>query len=688
MKLSASFIFSISFIFTIFSFLDIAALDIIRTDEVVAPEAKNHDLTEMINDVVKKQLEESKKSVNKKNDDKSKLSKIQFKTNDLTIDIGGKLNNETFFANFMTFFNANVPTDSTFFVRTTFDLWSMFSQGDYTQPRIMFYDTLRFRFKWGSVTDVKNDTSGVTISNTKFDVKGTSTNRHLLWMRESWLKVRLGEIDEHNNYVQIGLIPYQVGRGIALGAAYDALGFLGFAPGSSVDQYAPAVLFSFNPVAKRFVFDIYVALLQNKQTSLAEIEEVVRAGELDIPCAKRGIGRQSFLAALRSDVCLLYQPNYRVDFEPYIVIQHAPDQPLEFTNDTDSFLTTFGGCIEGNFGKVTYGFEAARNVGQLDVKPWDRNQTSISRDTDGTLIEKYTKVYTDNPATTLTPTTATITSAAAAIVAASPKDRSENGKLIGTIAGTPPTNLYNAFDRFRPAQRRIASGMFFVGDATYDFVPKIFNASLGIGYASGFIDLQEDVNEMTQEQLLNRPFTAFIPLQSVYSGKRLRHLVLFNIGVPRFNVKLPNENYYNKNLTSIHRTEGVDKMTNIAFIGTRFDWKIQALKKYGVNIAQNIIAYWSPDTAQFALATKTVTVGGKELVITTASEHAHNFIGTELTVEFSALFYENLKLAGYLGALLPGQHYKDMVGSIIKKYNQPTGCDIGYVGNVGIAYFF
>ena len=692
MKFSLTFVNRMIFSVLVFSFVPVSALDIKESDAVVAPEAQENqdeDTATALNNAVKKEVAEIKKVVQKKEKKDDKSDKIQFKADNLTVDIGGKVNNESFFSNNMNFLNASIPTDSIFFIRTTFDLWSMISQGKEDEPRLMFYDTLRFRFKWGSITDVKSDDSAVKISSTTFNVKGTSTNKHLLWMRESWLKVRLGTIDDRNNYVQIGLIPYQVGRGLALGAAYDALGFLGFAPGSSIDQYAPAVLFSFNPIADRFVVDIYGALLENKQTSLSETEAMVRNGELGNACGKRGVGRQSYIMALRSDICLLDKYDNRIDFEPYIVVQHAPDQDLEFSNDDDSDLTTVGAAIEGSFGKFSWGIEGAKNFGELNIKPWDRNQTNIIRNTDGTLIEQYTKVYTTDPSTTLKPTPATITSAAAAIVAGSPQDRQENGQLIGTIPGSPPINLYNAFDRFRPQQRRVASGYFFVADATYDWIPKVFNASLGIGYASGLIEQQEDVNKLSQEQLLNEQFTAFIPLQSVYSGKRLRHLVLFNLGVPRFNVKLPNDVLFGKNVTAVLQSDAVNEMTNIAFIGTRMDWKIQALKRHGVNIALNIIAYWSPETAQFPTSTKTVVLpDSTSYVMATSTEQSNNFIGTEFTTEFSALFYDKWKLAGYFGALLPGQHYKDMAGTVIKKYNEATGCDLGYVGNIGIAYFF
>ena len=612
---------------------------------------------------------------------------IQFKSDKLTVDIGGKFNTETFFSNNMTFFNASINEDSIFYIRSTFDFYSTFTQGDYEQPRLIFYDTLRFRFKWGTPTDVKNDDSAVTLSTTKITVKGTSTNKHLLWMRESWIKVMLGSLGEHDNYVQVGLIPYQVGRGISLGAAYDTTGYLGFNPGSSIDQYAPAVLFSFNPVPKRFVVDFYTALLENKQTSLTDNVALIHAHEINA-CAKRGTGRQSILLALRSEICVYQKDKEQVTFEPYIVHLHAPDQSLEFTQDVDSFISTAGMAIEGSGNRFSWGIEGATNFGEMYIRAWDRNYTTIAKDdTTGNLFEQFTKVYTQDPETTIKPTPAKNTKNIATFLDGSPHNRSENGKYIGTVDATP---LYNSFDRFRPEQQRFLSGYFFVADVIYEFIPKTFNAAFGIGYASGYIDQQRDTNVIPAAELMNEQFTAFVPIQSVYSGKRLRHLVLFNQGVPRFNVKLPNADLSGKNITAVLTTDIVDEMTNIAFVGTRFDWSVQAWKKSAVNIAQNIICYWAPETAQFAVpsnsevAVDDVPVGSK--LITT--QYASNFIGTEFTTEFSALLYEKIKVSGYFGVIFPGPHYKDMAGTIIKKYNVPTGCDMGYIGNIGAAYFF
>ena len=162
--------------------------------------------------------------------------------------------------------------------------------------------------------------------------------------------------------------------------------------------------------------------------------------------------------------------------------------------------------------------------------------------------------------------------------------------------------------------------------------------------------------------------------------------------MPRFNVKLPSADLTLLNTTAVLIPDTVNEMTNVAFIGTRLNWKVQKFKKYGVDLAQNIIAYWCPETAHIAISTPTATeVDANGVALPTfvpKTESSRNFLGTELTLEASALFYERFKVAGYLGVLLPGSHYKDMAGTYIKKFEGKTGSDLAYIGNISAAYFF
>ncbi len=640
-------------------------------------------------EIVEKDIVEKKKEKQQP----ATSDKIQFisSSGNMVVDMGGKFVVEDFFGKNMSTLNAKHDVDTVFFVRSTADYFFSMAYGDYDKPRIMFYDAIRFRYRWGAPTDAKNVDSIVQIASVTQGVKGTATTRHLLWMREAWLKLKIGdEGNELNHYFQAGLIPYQVGRGISLGAAYEALGFLGFVPGSSIDQFAPAILLSINPIKNRLVVDGYLALTENNQTSLESNVEVVRKNELGVGCTQRGVGHQSFIAALRADVLVYEQDKKKVNIEPYFVYQHAPDQDFEFTNDVNTYIGTAGLAIEGIYKRFNWGMEGAANFGDIDIRPWDRNTITLASNKivefgaeyNSDVYEEYTKVYINgnnlkDPATIKAPATRQ----AQQLVKASPKDPSENGKLIGQF-GIPGFTqpMYNAIDRFRPEQHKTLKGYFLVADASYDIIPKDLIVSFGVGYASGEIDQQLDTNKLTQDQLLNQTFSGFIPLQSVYSGKRLRHLVLFNQGVPRYAVRNPLADLSSSNVTGIIVSDKINEMTNIAFAGARIDWKIPQLKKYKFNFSQNFIPYWIPNPSSFV-----VSHPEEALVLL---QESSNYLGIELTSEWSALFYDKLKFSGYFGVLIPGQHYKDMCGIPIGKAKLESGSDLAYVGNIQLSFLF
>lgn len=643
--------------------------DLLKADQKNQPQEKNNQVTAQAKEKTK--TEADLKLLSKAEE------KIQFKTENLTLDMGGRCVQEAFFSHNMVTLNQDNWADSSFYLRTTADYFFSMAYGKNEDPRIMFYDAIRFRFKWGGSTETKNETGSVKIADVDQSIKGTPLNKHVLWMREGWLKIRLGE-SGLNHYLQLGLVPYQVGRGISLGNAYEAQGFLGFVPGWSIDQYAPGAVLSFNPIKDRLIIDGYIALTENKQTGIDSNLERIRANQID-GTPNRGLGRQSFITALRADILVFEKDKKKINIEPYIVMQHAPDQDLEFTNDINSDLGTAGFAVEGIYNRFSWGFDGAVNFGEFDIPAWDRNEIKIVKDaTSANLIEQYTKVYIDDPSTVNKPAQASVTKAIADIVKASPRNTDLNGKKIGETA--EGQSIYNGFDRFRPEQRKTLRGYFAVADCSYDIIPKDLVASFGIGYASGEIDKQRDTNKMSSDCLLNEKFTGFLPLQSVYQGKRLRHLVIFNQGVPRFVTQNPAADLARQNVTGVIQSSAINEMTNIAFVGGRFDWKPTMLKKYKFNLALNVIPYWQPEVPSYL-----ATVQGSE---TKELRPASHFIGTEVTPELSALFYDKLRFYTYFGVLFPGQLYKDMCGTPIGREKLPSGSDIAYVGNVGLTYLF
>lgn len=582
---------------------------------------------------------------------------------DMILKFGGKCTEEMFNSANLGWLNSDLVNDNSVFMRATGDFFMDAAYGKYEKPRILFHNTIRLRYKWGSGSDIRADGELLPILDGFVQSRGTTVNKHVLWNRELWIKFALGNLElPHNHFFEIGSFPYEVGRGISLGAAYRTAGFLGFTPSFSIDQFAPGFLLHIDPLPDKLFFEGYLAILENQHVSFKNNNAKVRQHEIDACDCTRGTGRQSYAATIKGFWKILNKKDNLVSCEPYVVFFQALDQKLEFINDIDSFITTYGVAVEGKYKKFDWGFEAAVNQGNILIKAIDRNTIKFKRNSGGFLIEEYSKVFSENPATVDCPTSAIVTDVNKAAVCGAPRDVFDNGKEIFD------TGLYNAYDRFRPEQNKLLDGYMFVADCAYQVIDDVLNIALGTGYASGQISQQQNVNDISSDILLHEKFNGFVTLQSVYSGTRLRHLVIFNEGAPRFNTQNPNGKFPRQNITP-PLTDSQVEFTNIAFAGTRIEWKVQPWKKYKAIIAPNIIGYFCP----MPPTTKLGTLAG-------------NYMGTEVTTEISAQFYGQFKLYGYIGVLFPGAYYKDMCGTL---YNgEPTGSNIGYLANVGVSFSF
>ena len=569
--------------------------------------------------------------------------------------------------------NATEENDEISYVQSTIDYYFHADYGDVKHPRLSFYTDLRFRYIWGSSAEAMLFDQNLMLVDSLQTVKGTHFNKHLLWMREGWVKMTFGSdpIKQHN-FVQVGLIPYQLGRGLSLGAAYNAPGFLGFNAGFAIDEYAPAVLLSLNPAGKTTV-DFYCALIDNHQTSLDEIFEPIRASEIGAGCPFRGVSEKFFIVALDNK---LYFENEKIKkkiiVEPYIMYLYAPDRTLEFSNDITSDLATAGIAVEAEFGKISWGFECAHNFGEAYIKPWDRNQINLVRNDSGEIFEQYTKIYTSDP---LNPTAAlaTATTTNQYYVNASPQTCLENGKQIGP-------DLYNGLTRFRPAEKYNLCGYFFVGDVAYEYVPDYLVGGIGVGYFSGYPYQRLDLNHANQDGLLHEDYTGFAPVQSQYSGTRIRNLIMFNQGITRYTVATPDSPDPLQNSTQPLVTDNLDSTTNIAFIGTRLGWHVHSWKDHKLLIAPNVIGYWSPEVPKI-LNPNVAQDGLKYLKV-------GDYLGTELNIELSMDIFHDLKLSGYAGLLLPGSYYHSLKGTYVRSLNLQIGDSPVYICDIALSYVF
>lgn len=569
--------------------------------------------------------------------------------------------------------NSAVPTDEIMYILATIDYYFNADYGDIKNPRLSFYTDLRFRYSWGSSAETSLFSNNLSFVDSVQSVRGARLNRHLLWMREGWIKMMFGSDSvEKNNFIQVGLIQYQLGRGLSLGAAYDAPGFLGFNAGFAIDEYAPAILLSLNPAGKTTI-EVYCALINNQQTSLTEIFEPIRVSEIGAGCSMRGVGEQFYIIALDNKMYFEDEKlKKKIIVEPYLMHLYAPDRNLEFAHDITSDLSTVGLTVEAEYGKISWGFECARNFGESYIKPWDRNQITLVRNNNGEIVEQYTKIYDKDPLDS-TAELVNVTTTNEQYVNASPKTSLENGKQIGP-------NLYNGLTRFRPAEKFNLSGYFFVGDFAYEYVPDFLTGAIGVGYFSGYPHERTDLNHANLDALLHQDYTGFAPVQSQYSGIRIRNLIMFNQGIARYTVAAPESSNPLENSTQPLVTDALDSTTNIAFIGTRLGWNVTSWKDHELLIAPNIIGYWSPEVPKIANPS--------------TAKHASpfldvgNYLGTEFNVELSMDIIQNLKLSGYAGVLLPGSYYHSLKGTYLKDHKGEIGDSPVYICDIAISYVF
>jgi hypothetical protein len=576
----------------------------------------------------------------------------------------GKIVKEVYANRNMIYLNSANPYDRSFRYRTTADGILVTTYGDNKKnPMLDAKIAVRFRYDGGTDALVRTASTPVTLAGAPLVIPGSSIQKSTLWLRELFMKISL----DHNPteslyYLKFGSFPYELGRGIALGSAYNSGGFLGLDPRFSIDQFAPGGLLHADIVKGTLSGDLYYAMLSNPNASFKENTEVIRLNELTEYPSKgyRGLNRQVWITAGALHWKAINLKDLKLNVDPYAYMFVSPDQNLEFAADSDSQLYAIGTALEFKTGKFEWGFDTAFQGGQTRVKAWDRNYTKLVND-DGTVTVQYTKVYTDADFTIL----ANATTDNQDVIAAAPKGFDQNGLEIGT------SGLYNGPDRFRPTQKFFYHGYFFVTDASYELIKRQLKICADTGFVSGHLDNFNDINSFTQAQMEHQNFDGFIPLQSVYSGKRIQHLVMLNTGVPRFTVQNPAVSLDQQHVAS--RITGVatltDKFTNLAYTGLGLECTPTKFADQKAMIKPVALYYWMAQAPNLADGT--------------IASHA---LGTALSVEFMATIKECLDMGGYVGWMIPGKQYQQFAGTQLK--GGKLGSDTAYVLNFTMTYKF
>lgn len=610
---------------------------------------------------------------------------------DIDWGIWGQLREESFNGKNIVYLNDNNPEDQTFYLRHTLDMNMRIGYGleKYGCRVTEFKGSLRQRTIWGFASStIRTTDATIKVADVVTSPHSHELPRLFMWMREGWMKIdlnaALGLGFEHKHSLTLGAFSFELGRGIALGAAY-AIGPtpLGFFADGIIDQFAFGIKLSGDVLKDILKYDFYGALLQARSTSIAQTGQKIlgqQIGRMNNPM--RGFGKDNYLIAGRLLWTVFNDSRGTFSLEPYVLYNNDPEQQLEFPADTSSKLGTAGLAAEYEGCRLGCGFDVAFNMGSQMVKAWDRNQVQFSTNTTATVTEVNTQIVTSpNSLKPLAPFGPGSTNQNAIFTA-------DNSGLQGvTYNGQPILNtsnpiFYNSTFRFRPAYKNKYNGQMVVADIDYWLYKKDFKVATTVGYASGDIDpniIAQDTN-----------YNGFIGLQEIYMGKRVKSVFLLGtVG----KVKRPGvEPAYDDSIKKF--STAVGGFTNLLFWGGGFTWK-PSIPCRQFHLNSNVFLYWEPSP-------------GLKYDFTTMEDlsiPARKFLGTELNTFISANPFENLKIWGIGSVFFPDGHFTDIRGKPINKDQQAAlakldvtgfiddkipnmGNDIGFTLNVGVDYTF
>jgi hypothetical protein len=432
------------------------------------------------------------------------------------------------------------------------------------------------------------------------------------WLQYSWSDT-FGILTAYPQYFTVGLFPFSVGRGIALGSAYGVVpDNIGYDMDMCTDQYAPGFKFSGDVMHCGMLrYDLYGAVIWNQSWKYAWVNEAVLSqlyGKMYNPA--RDFGAINYIVAGRLQFMPLQFANRKITIEPYGVYDYEPAQKVTVPNDAKTSLKTIGCAGEAVIGQWEFGFDTAFNFGWQQVRGVDRNIISKQVTPDGTIQYFNTKVEAvsaDDPTKVIGKALWTTVNQPIVNTKLRPAFESINTPLSqynGTVyteeaLGTAPDQYYlrNLASRFKDPTIKTLKGSMIVWDMAYNFLSPDFKLAMEIGLATGDTNPNQD-KVVAGDNQNQEDYKGFISLQETYSGNRVRSAYYMSGfgGAPRITY-LPIDVF-----ESIAEEQGVNivnRFNNLLYVG--FSGTIiwdGCLSQWKVN--PNVLVYWS-DIATRAL---------------------------------------------------------------------------------------
>jgi hypothetical protein len=481
--------------------------------------------------------------------------------------------------------------------------------------------------------------------------------RQVVWIREASFTFQPSELFDVPccvpSSLTMGFFPFELGRGISLGAAYAAdPDFIGYFSPSYIDQFAPGFLLTGDLVRQQLSYDLYFSPSVNHSGTFDNINAETMGniiGRRTYP--QRGFGKINLVFASR----LVWKPETALGgslrIEPYVLYDREKEQRIEFLGDASLEMGTFGLNFEACNGRMEYGFEIAGNFGRQYVHATDRN-VIVKEVRDGVYMQVNSAVYatSEAPAPDTPGKKAVYTSANQAAISVSPQSVIYNGKNINS-------DLINAPERFTRAYANTLGGMMLVADGAY-LVHESQNAAIRLAGAFGFASGDENPNKdyvTSGDSEVDGDFAGFISLREAYTGKRVMSAFLMSGSgrAPRL-LSFPAPSVANA------YPDSVSHFTNLIFCGSGLSAK-GSFSKRPWSCNPNIMFFWQANqTKLFDRKTDTVSL----------TRPARSYLGTELNLFTDIIVLDDLKFFGITGIFWPGGHYKDVAGRPLNKAQQ------------------
>jgi len=646
---------------------------------------------------------------------------------DYELLLSGRYKPEFFWGKNISLLNNNNECDKIFYGRHTLDMTGeiFYGKATYTLPTAELRFTLRNKGIWGNPDSVARTVQEeIRASDVVIGSHRHAIPRLIIWLREGWLRIPLGRalglgfVNKHE--FTIGIFPFELGRGIALGDAYAASGpdHLGFYTDVVVDQYAPGAKFSGDFITGVLSYDFYAAFLQNKSSSLSDTGAKILSQEFGRRLSpQRGFGKISYVIAGRLQWSVFADEKLgSLKLEPYALYSDDPEQRVQFTADASSKLGTIGIAAEYEGNRYELGFDYAINLGRQCVKGWDRNSirpenrngeltfvnshvflNANPEDENATIrcsAKEYKAPFSPKSIDETTHALSKVGKTAQEIINNAPQGEQFNGQAIGTVSGitnilgapspTPVPNdtLFNATNRFRNPYTNHLQGWMIVGDAAIWAYGRDLKVAVAGGAASG--------GDNPNDKTVDEKYRGFIGLQEIYSGGRVQSaFILGGAGKVHRPLGLTTSEQSPNDFAS-----EVSGFTNLVFCGGALHWTpTNWTKKFSCN--PNILAYWQQTPVKkFSAALR------REL-----DQDASTYLGLEVNTFIKYNILKNLRFFSVWSVFIPGSHFSHIKGKPLSKDHDQAlealsrrgfdencipnlGDDVAVTLNAGLEYLF